>query len=273
VALFVREVYDRKFDSIRKESIIDPVSIVANYVSKKVLKQAETAVRHHVIERWSRYRAQQFFDAFCQSLLDTGISNEDIGKKLDELLEDEANSEIVFEAYRTVCLTKSKSLGPRIIALLTAELIVAKSKANRSNQFIFDAAEELSDSELKEFAEFAHSYIVKSQMEKYDDVKLLDGGTIEIRWCDHSPSNGTEIPVGPLNLASDIGTWALKLKRIGLISDSVTERQWSFKEDSERYIDEPGIARQVTCWLLLTKESQVLAILIRRASVSDDEQF
>ncbi len=228
------------------------------------MKEAEAIIRTHVIERWSRYRARQFFDAFCQSLLDAGISNDDIGKKLDELLEDEVTSEIVFDAYRAVCLTKSKSLGPRIIALLTAELVIAKSSADSSDQLIFAAAEELTDSELNEFSEFALSHTVKLQSGKDKDVKL-NGGALEIRWCDHSLSSNGKIPVGPLDLARDIGSWASKLKRIGLISDDVTERQWHYKEDSERHISEPGVARVITHWLFLTDESQVLATLIRRA--------
>ena len=179
-------------------------------------------------------------------------------------------SEIVFEAYRAVCLTKSKSLGPRIIALLTAEIVIAKSTADSSDQLIFAAAEELSDAELEEFSEFALSWAARSQAEKHKDIEVCDGGGLRIQIADQTlDSNwikGESIPVGPLDLANDIGSWAPKLKRLGLISDDVRERQWRYKEDGERHIDEPGVAREITWWLFLSKQSQILATLVRRAS-------
>ncbi len=251
--------------------MIEPISAsVTSYIGKKIVNIAETVIRTQVIERWSRYRAQQFFDAFCQSLLDAGISDKDIGKTLDELLEDEAKSELVFDAYRSVCLTKSKALGPRIIALHTAELVIANSKADSSDLLIFSAAEELSDSELNDFSAFALSWTGPTA-QKCMGIELCDDGALKIQMGDETIDSNwyrkDSIPVGPLDLANDIGIWATKLKRLGLISDDVRERQWSYEDDKERYIDKPGVGREITWWLILSKESQELAKLVQRASV------
>jgi len=74
-----------------------------------------------------------------------------------------------------------------------------------------------------------------------------------------------DLLIDPLDLARDIGSWATKLKRLGHMSDDLTERQWRYQENSERYIDQSGTARQITWWLTFDKEALKLASLIRRA--------
>src|SRR5258708_5816337 len=71
-----------------------------------------------VVQRWARYRAEQFIEAFVESLrseyrYDNEMTYVDV--RLDAILGDETKSEVLFYAYRRVCFTKSKTLGPRII--------------------------------------------------------------------------------------------------------------------------------------------------------------
>ena len=226
-------------------------------------------MRVHVIERWSRHRARQFFDAFCHSLLDVGISDSEIASKLDELLADSSKSEIVFDAYRSVCFTKAKNLGPRVIALLTAELVAIGVKAEVSEESIFAAAEELSDVDLRDFSEFALDHAACAKKGSKKRATQLKDGSIEIQQGSHTTDSnwmsGEEVSYAPLDLAKDVGTWASKLKRLGLISDDVRERQWRYEEDSERHIDMAGTARETTWWLTLSPQSISLAKLISRA--------
>lgn len=253
---------------------MEPISsLVVDYVTDKIIEAVESAVRTHVIERWSRHRARQFFDSFCKSLRDKGIAEPDLGKMLDDLLDDDARSEIVFDAYRSVCLTKSKTVGPRIIALLTAELVVANAIAGAHEEAIFSAAEELSDGEFDEFLSFtdrcvdeARNGAGKISMLKPDRSLRIQMGeeTFDSNW-----RSKESVSTGPLDLAGEVGTWAAKLKRLGLLSDEVRERHWQYGVDSERYIDEPGTAREITWWLHLGAAAIELSELLRRAKAHD----
>lgn len=72
-----------------------PISNIAvDYVTDKVIEAVESAVRTHVIDRWSRHRAYQFFDSFCKALQDKGIAEAELSKMLDELLSDDRRSEV-----------------------------------------------------------------------------------------------------------------------------------------------------------------------------------
>src|SRR5690606_32183994 len=97
----------------------------------------------------------------------------------------------------------------------------------------------------------------------------LDDGSLEIPMGEETTDSnwirGSSVPIGPMDLARDIGNWAPKLKQLGLISDDVRERQWRYEEDSERHVDMPGIAREITWWLTLNSSSLVLAKLVQRA--------
>lgn len=153
-----------------------PISTaIAGYAAEKIVQVAEKSFHKHVIERWTRHRARIFLETFCESLLSTSKSDEDIGALLDKLLSDEGKSEAVFDAYRAVCLSRSKNIGPRIIALLTAELVLAEKNSDESDDLIFSAAEQLFDSELNDFSEFAISYEKRQspKVERLADLRMV----------------------------------------------------------------------------------------------------
>ncbi len=106
-----------------------------------------------VVERWTCYRAEKFFEGFVESLseeLDSGIESVDADKELEKILDDEVKSEVLFDAYRTVCFSKSKTLGPKIVGLLTGYLVAGGRVAVASEEVVFRAAESLSDGDLIE---------------------------------------------------------------------------------------------------------------------------
>ncbi|WP_417908965.1 hypothetical protein [Candidatus Electronema sp. PJ] len=248
---------------------MEPISsLIAGYATGKLTEIAESMVRTHVIERWGRFRAKQFFDAFCGAIASEGTTELELQQLLDDLLSDDRRSQVLFDAYRSVCFTKSRSLGPRIIALLTAELVTRESVADDEEDAIFSAAEELSDAELAEFSAFALDHANRRNIDT-DDTSTRHGSlsiNMGEELIDSTWRRETDISLGPLNLATDIGSWALKLKRHGLISDDVREQQWDYQEDSERHIDEPGTMRQVTWWLYLHPSALRLAELTKQAS-------
>ncbi|SRR6266567_4549433 len=247
---------------------MEPIStIVTGYATDKLIDVAATAVGTHVIERWSRHRAREFFNAFCLAIAGTEISDDELRLMLNRLLADEKRSEIVFDAYRSVCLTKSRSTGPRVIALLTGELVNAESIADEGEEDIFAAAEQLSDGEFDEFGACVRDCKRKIGTGSKDAPTVQPNGAIVIMVNEDTttsnwPSRESR-SFGPLDLV-EIGTWAPKLKQLGLVSDDVRERQWAFKEDSERHIDQDGVAREITWWLTLYKPALRLAELIDR---------
>lgn len=249
---------------------MDPVSsAVASYLGDKAVQAIESAFRIQVLERWTRHRARQFFDAFSRSLLDVGRTNDEIGVMLNDLLSNDANSEAMFEAYRSVCLSKSKNLGPRVIALLTAEILLSERKASFDDELIFAAAEALSDEELEESSKFAVSWVAKANQPSKSGCRSLKDGSLEISWgkdtLDSNWMPETARGVGPLDLARDVALWASKLKALGLLSDEVREQQWRYKEDAERHIDQDGVAREISWWLKLSPAALALATFVERA--------
>jgi hypothetical protein len=184
-------------------------------------------------------------------------------------------SAVVFDAYRSVCLTKSKALGPRIIALLTAEIVTSHRPADEDEESIVSATEELSDRELIEFADFVIDHYHRAEEESdRSRCSVSENGTLSLQIGEESFDSTwhreTNVSLGPLDLASDLGSWALTIKRHGLLSDDVKERQWDYEVDSERHIDEPGIVRQVTWWLYLRAPCLRFAKLVKRAARTID---
>lgn len=256
---------------------MDPVSTtVAGYLLDKVIQISEKTVQTHVIERWTRHRAKQFFETFCQSLLDLGLADSDIAATLDDLLSDEHKSAAVFDAYRAVCLSRSKDIGPRIIAILTAELVLANSTASSPDSMVFSAAEELTDHELCDFAHFSMTHEKKGESSLPNGTRLLENGSLEILIAtdaiDSNWQTDISIATGPIYLAQEIGVWAPKLERLGLITQDIRETQHRYEVDSELHVDMPGTAREIKWYLILHSPSLALARLVLRALKPAEKQ-
>ncbi len=249
---------------------MDPISTaIAGYATDKMVTVAETVIKTQVIERWGRHRARKFFEAFCAAMVDLSTTDEELRDKLEELLSHEERSQVLFDAYRSVCLTKSRNTGPRIIALLTAELVIAGRTADEDDEAIFAAAEELTDAEFEQVAEYISE--IEHQLCGSHEPKTIEriGGALRIL-VDQQTSTSSwpsrdERSLASLDLAHQFGTWALKLKRLGLLGDDIKERQWRYQEDSERHIDESGTASEITWWVILESPALKLASFVRHA--------
>lgn len=236
-----------------------PVSaLVTGYATDKLTELGEQLVRKHVIERWTRKRAIEFYRSFCATLLSDNPTGIQLEEMLNELLCDDARSEIVFEAYRLVCLAKSKSIGPRIIAVLVAEIVQRDGIAEAQEEILLAAAEQLSDNELLSFtAELAKL----PKLDEWGETEI----TLDTRQIDSNWSHGhTEIAQG--SLAHSFGPWAEKLKSLGMLSESVVEQTFQYQEDSERHIDMDGSVREITWKVFFHPPSARLAELVERVA-------
>ena len=197
-----------------------------------------------VIERWTRHRAERFFEGFVEVIgneFTTGKETEKLDKRLDEILSDDAKSEVLFDAYRRVCFSKSKTLGPRIVGLLTGYLVLEGRMANEDEESVFEAAELLSDGEFVEFMKSYQKYrnkakgITDSEAECY-----MLGGSVIIHWSEESadtsiPSGG-KVDISPFPWEEALGRWAVKLNAVGLVEvkvEQVTTQNYQLPSDDQ----------------------------------------
>jgi hypothetical protein len=250
---------------------MDPASsLIAGHLASKLLDVVTSGFRAHVIERWSRRRAVEFFDQFCKEVLlqREGANSHELQEHLARLIEDEVCSEVLFDAYRRVSLSKSKSLGPRITGLLTAELVGTGRIANDADEAIFSAAENLADNELVAFAKFTREEREKSaagpEKAKQGELRVeLGAAQRDSNWL-----RDDMLSLAAPDLSRCLGRWAAKLQNCGILTTDVTERQFEYEEDAERHVDEAGTVREITWWIVIPESSFRLVDFISRVRAS-----
>ncbi len=250
-------------------------------IGKKLASIVARKFGAKVIERWTRYRADKFFEGFVESLseeLKTGVESDEADVALEAILDDDIKSEVLFDAYCTVCFAKSKTLGPKIIGILTGYIVAEGRTTQGDEEYIFRAAEALSDGELielfKEFRKWAKK--ADASKDKKKDAHWV-GNSIVIPWHEevrdsawpHSMED--EIDVSPLNFEEVFGGyWAAHAERLGLLSSRITQRQQEYKEDSERHIDEDGVLTIYASTLTFESSCKELCDLIERSLGASD---
>lgn len=229
--------------------MLDSLSILA---LKEVGKWLAKRFQVSVVERWSRRRAEVFFETFVDRLYiveSTGKSISELEPILAEMFDDKIKSEVLFEAYRKVCLSASSSLGPRIIAVITARLVKQGRIASAEEERMLMVAETFNDRDLIEFSEYLSKHSLKN---------------CEVDLCkDTEDSNwDNAVTIGPINLGENVGNWCLKLVNCGLATQDIAKHSESYKEDSERHIDQDGTLTTYTWKLVFQAEVLELKTII-----------
>ena len=246
-------------------------------VGRKLTSAAARKFGKRVIERWTRYRAAKFCEGFVAALsqeVKTGAESAEVDAALDAILSDELKSEILYDAYRKVCFAKSKTLGPRIIGILTGYLVVQGRIANDVEDQVFAAAENLSDGELVGLFNTFREWGRRADTTK--DPKTGPhwvGDSLVIPWSEETRDSAwpssmeEEIEVSALNFgdAFDDGNWPLRAERLGLLSSRITQRQVTYQEDSERHIDQDGVLTVYSTTLSFEPPCRKLCDLIERS--------
>lgn len=197
----------------------------------------------NVIERWTKKRAEKFFETFQHEIARArvlGDNPEALGATLDHMMSTELGSEILFDAYRKVCISKSKVIGPRIIGFLSAELCLEGRLANDIEELYFSVAETLSDTELLNVASTIENWVSAAERKDNKDIFNHDGFTFYVLEREESnlssgESNEVDMVLG--NLDEDFGVGIEKLKNLGLLIPSIRQSTIHVSEDSERHID------------------------------------
>lgn len=211
-----------------------PIPLVISAIGKTVATSIAKKFGGSVIERWTRCRAESFFQGFAETVaieLITGVQTDDLDKQLASILADDTNSEVLFDSYRRVCFSKSKTLGPRIIGLLTGQLVHENRMADSNEERIFETAELLSDGDFIEFMKSYQEYRMKAKgISDLNAEHSMLGDSIIIRWSSESTDSssfmskyGQDLDIGPFPWEEALGRWAVKLKATGLMEERVRQ--------------------------------------------------
>lgn len=251
------------------------ITAVGTWVGEQIAGKIFEKFNDKVIERWSRYRRERFFEAFCDEMaveIEQQHPLASVNEILEKVLEDENKSETLFEAYRQVSLSKSKKIGPRIIGFLTAEIILKDGLASVDEELLFEIAERSSDADLLAFSDFYDDNVEHSRNtdRRAYTVTLLKNGDLEIVHdtyeIDSNWDFGGSFNMGAINLADDIGDWAVRFRALGVLVEKITDKTKSYQEDSERHIDQDGTLRTITWIISIPSRFKRLRDLIVRAN-------
>lgn len=194
---------------------------ISSLVADPLISRAQDILLSKVISKWRDYRANVFFKLLIQE-----VSKEYAGKyqsnELDHILKQVLTNsnaeEILFESYRRVCLSSSKNIGPKIIALLTAKLLIDERIANENEESIFELAEKMRDVDFIEFCKFFDNESLKEKLEKSSHRHPIDTQNLGYGL------GARTSPSSHLTPTVSLGKWAGKLEQVGfLYSDTVSE--------------------------------------------------
>lgn len=184
-----------------------------------------------VAERWSKHRTQQFFSAFVEAIQQEQTNKAEfaeVDELLNGILSSDPLSEELFDAYRRVCLSKSKDLGPKVIGHLVARIVGEKRRANGVEEEVFAAAESLSDSELMELYKGYFDILKEAELASQAGGRSFDpDGMISLRLAEEKADSNWGptliVEIGEPSLAEIYGGWARKLRGLGMIELRTTQ--------------------------------------------------
>ena len=233
------------------------VTAAKHLAEKEAVKAVVQYFKGEVIGRWSEHRADKFFGALLDEIRkerDVRSESADLNDMLRAITKSDKQTAALFDAYRRVALSASKDIGPRIIGLLTANIVLEDRDATGDEELIFQGAETLNDRDFLDLnAWLTFVYSNTAQTELVGDL-VAEVKTVPI------PSGGISLAAmaagkydDPMDLAKDLGVFALKLKNLGLLSETVVRRQ------------DPGVPGATRYCVVVSKACQQLDRLATRA--------
>jgi hypothetical protein len=248
-------------------------------ISKAGEKLASSLVKSftsNVIEKWTKHRAERFFEEFQNRLLKNricGDQDSNFIQDIDDILSSDIGSEVIFDAYRRVSLSSSKNIGPRIIGLLTAEICIEQRVADDFEELIFSVCETLNDSELLDIHHIINGWLEEANNADNKKRSYIENGyiknVIDKSVVDSSYNSNAVIDLSIDNLYEDFGSGVQKLKNLGVLTTQVHQSTQHYEEDSERYIDQDGTLNITTKIALFSLRYRRLLELIKRASLKE----
>lgn len=231
---------------------------VAGYAGQRALDFAVDKLAAAIIRPCAERRAHAYFRQLADAMagLDAGeVDAERVERILNAITKDEPSQETVFEFYRQSILSRSKEVGPRLLALIAARLIKERRTPTDNEHRMAEIAETCTDEDFSAFSDYYESLTMGSDPKQSERVKKTPAGFLVQLDQETSDSNQPSARrSGSLNLASDLGSWAAKFERAGAIEQDIEIRTEEYKEDSERYIDMDGVLT-ITEWSVFLGET------------------
>jgi len=231
---------------------ISVASAVAGYVGQRVLDAAVDRFALAVIRPCSERRAREYFRKLAEVLAPEPhqtLSEDAISKALDRVAEHHTARETAFEFYRQAVLSRSKELGPRILAILAAGVIRDNRTPTAAEQQLADVAETCTDDELTQFTDcfrkITDGVVPKgaTKVTAHENEYVVELGS----------DSGSSVFVSELNLSVEMGVWAAKLERAGVIVQHVEtgsrardrgEEKWDWTPEPRHYVVSSVVLRE-----------------------------
>ncbi|MUJ26327.1 hypothetical protein [Aliivibrio fischeri] len=201
----------------------------------------------NVIEKWTRRRAENFFEAFQNEIMEKRQIGDDfvhIEQEIEKIISTEIGSEILFDAYRRVSLSKSKHIGPKIIGLLTAEICLEKRVANEFEEMIFSFAENLNDIEminsvkvLNGWLDEIENYKIKPSLARNSSVYIQNDNLIYILERHELSGNNNSLDID-LNIDNLDGLFCVgmnKFKNLGFLKERISQSIYNDDREHDQY--------------------------------------
>jgi hypothetical protein len=249
---------------------VSAAGAVAGYVGQRVIDAAVDKLAAAVVRPCAERRAHAYFHQLAEALAtETGESDnaEAINAALDRVMKRDSARETVFEFYRQSVLSRSKEVGPRLLALLAARLVGEDRKPTAAEQQVAEIAEACTDDDLAQFAAYFATITGGTSSKHAERVRAVPAGYLVRLDQETSDSNWpSAMRAGPLNLASELGGWAAKFERAGAIEQHIETSSKEYEEDSERHIDMPGVLHRIEWSAFFGDACRELAELIPLAT-------
>lgn len=212
---------------------------------KEAVKRMAKYLKDTVIAKWSEYRAHAFLSAFLDEVRkeqDVLHQSADLNDLLKLVSQTDNQTTALFDAYRRVALSSSKKIGPMVIGMLTAHIVLEDREATPDEELIFYAAETLNDRDFSDLkAWVAHAWEDNESRASHHLGNKLEPRNVLVKTGPEQPPGVSLLTVGlglddtPLAIAEDVGIFALKLKNIGLLTETVRRRENPREAGSTRY--------------------------------------
>jgi len=235
---------------------MEPITtaVIATAIGGELVDQTKSAIfdliKDKAIGRWSEHRAKRFLDSFVDEVrkeLDVNTTSANLNDMLQSVAKSEDQTSALFDAYRRVALSASKDMGPMVIGLLTARIVLQDREASEIEEMVFEGAEVLKDkdfSDLQAWMDWVHkdkqySLALAGQegigAERTSIPFMVKGEKTPVYLTQEPPPTNavttnfayllqTNKDETPLNIFRDVGPFALKLRNAGLLEEEAQPR-------------------------------------------------
>lgn len=207
-------------------TVVAAAGAVAGYGGQRTLDLVVDSFASAIIRPCAERRAHAYFRKLAEEVAGTDVTDDQpelIAAALDAVTKKETARETVFEFYRHSVLSRSREIGPRLLALIAARLINADRKPTVAEQEVAEIAEACTDEDFSEFAAYYQSLRKGSTPKHSERVRVVPAGYLVLlnyNGSDSSDSSST-VGAGPLNLSTELGRWAAKMEHVGAVQQLI----------------------------------------------------